>query len=103
VQAGTDIDFDYAITGNAPWRPLRTYSTAGKTYIQFPKELHYASAPALIGLGDDGGWFSSPSQQMLIYRIRNDSYIVDGLFNRADLVSGVGDDQTKVEIKRGRK
>jgi type IV secretion system protein TrbG len=98
--SGADIDFDYLLSGNAPWRPERVYSTAGRTFIQFPQTMRYGSAPALVGLASDGGWFTSPSQQMLRYRIAGDRYVVDGVLDRAELVSGVGSGQTKVEIRR---
>ena len=100
VTSGADIDFDYSLSGEAFWRPIRVYSTAGKTVIQFPDAMRYGSAPALVGLANDGGLFSSPSQQMLRYRIVGDRYVVDGVLDRAELVSGVGSGQTKVDIWR---
>jgi P-type conjugative transfer protein TrbG len=102
LTAGTDISFDYALSGDAPWRPVRVYSTAGKTVIEFPSSMRYGSSPALVGLANDGGWFSSPSQQMLRYRINDTRYVVDGVLDHAELVSGVGSGQTKVEIRRSR-
>ena len=98
--SGADLDFDYGITSDASWRPIRVYSVAGKTFIQFPKAMQYGSAPALIGLAHDGSWFSSPSETMLRYRIAGDRYVVDGLLDHAELVSGVGSAQSKVEIRR---
>jgi type IV secretion system protein VirB9 len=98
--ADANIDFDYRVTGSAPWRPVRVYAQAGKTFIQFPDSMRYGSAPALVGLASDGGWFSSPSEQMLRYRIAGDRYVVDGILDHAELVSGVGSGQAKVEIRR---
>ena len=101
--AAADIDFDYNVSGDNPtWRPLRVWSGGGKTFIEFPSAMQYGSAPALIGLAHDGGWFSSPSEQMLRYRIAGDKYVVDGLLDHAKLVTGVGGAQTRVDIKRGR-
>jgi P-type conjugative transfer protein TrbG len=98
--ADASLDFDYRVTGSAPWRPVRVYAQAGKTFIQFPDSMRYGSAPALVGLANDSGWFSSPSEQMLRYRIAGDRYVVDGILQHAELVSGVGSGQTKVEIRR---
>lgn len=98
--SSTDIDFDYSLSGDAPWRPVRVYSTGGKTFIQFPDSVRYGSAPALVGLANDGGWFSSASEQMLRYRIAGDRYVVDGVLEKAELVSGVGSGQSKVVIRR---
>jgi len=73
----------------------------GKTYIQFPSAIRYASAPALVGLANDGGLFSSPSEQMLRYRIvGGDTYMVDGILDHAALVEGVGGGQTRIDIRR---
>ena len=40
---GDDVDFDYVLTGRASWRPVRVYSDAGKTVIEFPDAC--ATAP----------------------------------------------------------
>jgi type IV secretion system protein VirB9 len=37
---------------------------------------------------------------MVNYRVTGDRYIVDSVLDRAELVSGVGDDQTRVLITR---
>jgi type IV secretion system protein TrbG len=62
--------------------------------------MRYGSAPALVGLANDRGWFSSPSQKMLRYRINGNEYVVDGVLDQAELVSGVGSSQTKIMIRR---
>jgi type IV secretion system protein VirB9 len=95
-----DLDMDYTVSGDASWRPVHVYALAGKTYIQFPDAMKYGSAPALVGLANDGGWFTSPSEQMLRYRINGNRYVVDGVLERAKLIAGVGRGQTKVEIRR---
>lgn len=102
TSAGTAADLHfYTVTGSAPWRPVRVYSSAGKTYIQFPRSMAYGTAPALIGLANDGSWFNSASEQMVVYRIEGDKYVVDGVLDHAELVTGVGSSQTKVVIRRG--
>ena len=96
-----NLDFGFRISGDDPrWRPLRVYSDGMKTYIQFPRTLSSGTAPALVALDNDGGWFSSPTQQMVNYRMQDDRYIVDRVLDRAELVSGVGSGQTRVVITR---
>jgi type IV secretion system protein VirB9 len=96
-----NLDFGFRLSGDSPaWRPLRVYTDGAKTYIQFPHAMAFGSAPALVGLDNDGGWFSSPSQQMVNYRIAGDRYVVDQVLDRAELVSGVGSGQTCVTITR---
>ncbi len=96
-----NLDFGFRLSGDAPsWRPLRVYSDGSKTYIQFPRPVAFGSAPALVGLSNDGGWFSSPSKMLINYRILGDRYVVDRLLDRAELVSGVGSGQDRVLITR---
>ncbi len=100
INAG-NLDFGFRLSGDAPgWRPLRVYSDGSKTYIQFPRPVAFGSAPALVGLSNDGGWFSSPSKMMVNYRILGDRYVVDRVLDRAELVSGVGSGQDRVLITR---
>jgi type IV secretion system protein TrbG len=96
-----NLDFGFRVSGDSPrWRPLRVYSDGAKTYIQFPRTLGSGTAPALVALDNDGGWFSSATQQMVNYRMQGDRYIVDRVLDRAELVSGVGSSQTRVVITR---
>jgi type IV secretion system protein VirB9 len=95
------LDFGFRISGDSPlWRPIRVYTDGRKTYIQFPRAMQFDKAPALVALGQAGGLFSSPREQLVNYRARGDRYVVDKVLARAALISGVGSDQTKVEITR---
>lgn len=94
-----NLDFGFRLTGDHPsWLPLRAYSDGAKTYIQFPRPVAFGAAPTLVGLANDGGWFSSPSKQVVNYRIIGDRYVVDRVLDRAELISGVGDGQERVRI-----
>lgn len=96
-----NLDFGFRLSGGDPaWRPLRVYTDGRKTYIQFPHAMAFGSAPVLVGLDNGVGWFSSPSKRMVNYRIEGDRYIVDQVINRAELISGVGGNQTRVTIRR---
>jgi type IV secretion system protein VirB9 len=96
-----NLDFGFRVTGDSPpWRPLRIYTDGAKTYIQFPRAMAFGDAPALVGLDNDGGWFSGPTQRMVNYRIAGDRYVVDRVLDHAELVSGVGDGQARVLITR---
>jgi P-type conjugative transfer protein TrbG len=100
TQGGGLSQFNYTVSGSAPWRPEHIYSQTGKTYIVFPGAMSFGTAPALIGLANDGGWFSSPSEQMVRYRIAGNQYVVDGIIDHAMLVQGGGGDQQRVDIER---
>ena len=96
-----NLDFGFRLAGDDPsWRPLRVYTDGWKTYIEFPSSIGSGTAPALVALNNDGGWFSRPTEQMVNYRMQGNRYIVDRVLERAELVSGVGSDQTRVVITR---
>lgn len=89
-------------SGGPGWLPIRAYTDGEKTYIQFPRAIQYQTAPALVALGSDGTWFTSPTVQMVNYRAIGDRYVVDAVLDKAALISGVGGDQQRVTIARGK-
>lgn len=93
-----NLDFAYKIKGKASWRPLRVYNTGTKTIIEFPDSLTNQDAPVLIAISKVG-WFRKTKKQ-INYRISGNKYIVDSLFDRAVLISGVGRHQERVQIRR---
>jgi type IV secretion system protein TrbG len=95
----------YQIGGdNPPWRPIVVYSDGQKTYLEFAPAMAYGTAPVLEKL-NGGGFFSGPSTEVVNYRTYTDPergifYIYDGVLERAELISGVGGDQTRVYLTR---
>ncbi len=90
------INFAYTVKGgNEHIRPVRVFDDGAKTYIQMPTEIRNREAPVLVVLGADG------KGEMTNYRVREQTYIVDRLFDRANLVLGSGKKTQKVEISRG--
>jgi type IV secretion system protein VirB9 len=96
--AGLDVDqlrFDYALSGDRPaWRPLRAFDDGQKTYIEFPSGLSQGEAPPLFVLGADG------KAELANYRVRERYYIIDRLFDVAELRLGLKKQQV-VRITRG--
>jgi type IV secretion system protein VirB9 len=89
------LNFGYRIEGGDQFlRPLRVYDDGSKTFIQMRRELQYREAPVLLVLGRDG------KGEMTNYRVREQTYIIDRLFDRARLVLGTGKKAQKVEISR---
>ena len=86
----------------ASWSPVRAYTDGAKTYIEFPSSISFQAAPALVALANDGSWFSRPTSQVVNYRVLGNRYVVDAALDRAALISGVGGDQQRVVISRGR-
>ncbi len=86
------LNFNYEIKGDTPpWRPLRIFDDSNKTYIEMPAIASRFSLPVLYIA-------RHKEMQMVNYRYEQPYFVVDGLFSRAWLVSGKGNDQVKVEI-----
>jgi type IV secretion system protein VirB9 len=83
--------------GDSAIRPVRVFDDGKKTYIQISEAAKNREAPVLVVIGSDG------KQEMVNYRVKNDMYIVDRLFERAQLLLGSGKKALKVEIERERK
>jgi len=91
-----DLFFGYEIEveeGDPNWKPVRVFDDGIKTFIQFPPILKSSEAPALFVLSSEG------DTQLVNYRVKNNYYIIDRLFERAELRVGQ-DDQTIVRITR---
>ena len=97
-----NLSFDYAVSGNAPWKPLRVYTDGVKTIIQMPSTMAQTEAPALLVVRKDGGMFSDAETVMVNYRVQGDRYIVDTVFDKAILIAGVGSGQDSVTIQKGK-
>jgi P-type conjugative transfer protein TrbG len=92
------MNFNYTIHGGDEHiRPVRVFDDGAKTYIQMPPDLQHREAPVLLVVGNDG------KGEMTNYRVKDQTYIVDRLFDRANLVLGSGKKVQKVEISRGNK
>jgi len=89
-----NLNFNYEIEGDAKWKPLRVYNDGIKTFIQMPKDMSVQEAPALVVLD------SSSNKNLVNYRLKEDKYIVDKLFDSAMLLLGVGSDQESIIIYR---
>lgn len=98
-----NLDFDYTIEGQtARWKPLRVYNDGVKTIIQMPGSLSQTEAPILLVVRKDGGFFTDEESVQVNYRLQNDRFIVDSIFDKAILVAGVGTNQDRVTIRRGK-
>ena len=88
------LHFNYAISGDRPgWRPLRAFDDGERTYVEFPPSLSQGDAPPLFVTGPDG------KAELVNYRLRGRYYIVDRLFDAAELRLGSRKQQV-VRIER---
>lgn len=95
-----DLDFRYSVSGTAAWKPVRVYNDGVKTVIQVPKAMSQTDAPALLLLRKEGGLFKDEEVAQVNYRLQGDRYIVDAVFDKGILISGVGRSQDRVTITR---
>ena len=87
VATGLSVDqlhFDYVISGDQPaWRPLRAFDDGRQTFIEFPASLGTGEAPPLFLVDDKG------TAQLVNYRVQARYYVVDRLFDIAELRLGL--------------
>jgi type IV secretion system protein VirB9 len=98
-----DLDFNYNLSGSAPWKPVRVYNDGTKTIIEMPKAMSQTEAPTLLAIRDSGSAFKKDQQVMVNYRLQGSRYIVDTVIDKAVLIAGVGSSQKKVMIERSKK
>jgi type IV secretion system protein VirB9 len=100
TSAGISIDklnFAYGLavmSGRPQWVPTQVFDDGHKTFIRFPLSMLDREAPALFVV-------SGGDTQLVNYRVKNDTYIVDRLFDVAELRLGQKD-QEVVRIQRTR-
>lgn len=76
------LNFDYAIEGKSlSWTPKSVFDDGQKVYIKMPVEISRSEAPALF-IGE------KKALAIVNYRVKNGFYIVDRLFDTAELRVG---------------
>jgi len=87
------LNFSYEVSGpNVPWKPVRAYDDGAHVFIQMGTGMSTNDVPALLIASGAG-------TQMVNYRVVDgDCYVVDRLFDKAILLSGVGREQDRVTI-----
>ena len=97
VASGVQVEqlrFDYVITGDdPPWRPLRAFDDGRQTFIEFPPSIAVGEVPPLFLVGEKG------KAELVNYRLRGRYYVVDRLFDVAELRLGTKKQQI-VRIRR---
>jgi type IV secretion system protein TrbG len=92
------LNYSYKIDGahNLAFTPVRVFDDGTRVYLQMPARMQTASAPALMLDGNAG-------PQMVNYRSvpladGGSYFVVDRLFDKAELMSGVGGDSEHVSV-----
>jgi P-type conjugative transfer protein TrbG len=79
------LNFSYRIKvekGRPAWTPIQVFDDGAKTFVRFPAAMLTREAPALFVVS------STKETQLVNYRVKNETYIVDRLFDQAELRVG---------------
>jgi type IV secretion system protein VirB9 len=77
-----DLNFSCTVTGpSVSWRPVRVYDDGSKTYLQMSPEMKSGDAPAIFVM-------EQKTPILVNFRVKQSLYIVDRLFDRAQLRVG---------------
>ncbi len=88
------LDFNYELSNDKPnWKPIRVFSDDHLTYIQLPSGINAMNLPTLVVLGADGS-----TQQVVNFSIKDNFYIVEKIFDKAELILGNDRNQERVII-----
>ncbi|MCD5327932.1 TrbG/VirB9 family P-type conjugative transfer protein [Chromobacterium piscinae] len=89
-----NLDFDYKITGSDPRiTPVRVFNDGTRVWVQFPQLMTKTEAPSLYLLDEKG------DMQMVNFRpVKGGYFVVDKLFDRAQIVLGPQGESSKVSI-----
>lgn len=90
-----NLSFNYKIKGKAKFKPVRVYNDGIKTIIELPLDIKHSTAPTLMLIEKD-----SKDPVIVNYRFQNNKFIVDAVFDKAILISGIGRHQKKITIER---
>ena len=99
-----DLDFNFDISGKAPFRPMRVFTDGRKTWIDLP-ERYRGEKPAFL---HDGPGRKAEASVNMRWTRQGDTgssnrLEIDRVITGGTLVIGVGTRAHKVIIKRGRK
>lgn len=88
------LNFDYKVSGSrwVPFRPVTLFDDGHHTYIQLPAAAASSDAPAFLAKTASG------DEVILNYRMNGSWIVVDGRFERAELVAGVGSSRRTVKL-----
>jgi type IV secretion system protein VirB9 len=91
------LNFNYTIQvthGSPSWTPLQVFDDGRRTFIRFPAAMVLREAPALFVLRDT-------QTQLVNYRVKNDTYIIDRLVDAAELRVGQKDQEIVRIVRTG--
>ncbi len=92
----SSLNFNYevkVVKGKPAWTPIQAFDDGRRAFIRFPQAMLVREAPALFVL-------RNKEIQLVNYRVKDDVYVVDRLFDAAELHVGGKDAEEIVRITR---
>ena len=78
------------------WTPVQVFDDGRRTFVRFPSAMVLREAPALFVLRDS-------ETQLVNYRVKNDTYVIDRLIDAAELRVGQKDQEIVRIVRVGRR
>ena len=91
------LNFGYTIQvvkGAPAWTPVQVFDDGRRTFVRFPSAMVLREAPALFVLRDS-------ETQLVNYRVKNDTYVIDRLIDAAELRVGQKDQEIVRIVRAG--
>ncbi len=91
------LNFGYTIQvvqGAPVWTPVQVFDDGRRTFVRFPSAMLLREAPALFVLRDS-------ETQLVNYRVKNDTYVIDRLIDAAELRVGQKDQEIVRIVRMG--
>ena len=86
VSGIANLRFGYKLAGDeTTWRPTQVFDDGRRTFIVFPPTMRNREAPVLFVVSSSG------DSQLVNYTVKGTTYIVQRLFDEAELVLGQSD------------
>lgn len=93
----SNLNFNYQVSGNASFKPIRVYSMGHQTVLEFNSSISNGELPVLYSLRNN-------EKAIINYRfLDGNKYVVDSVLEKAILITGIGSKQQKVTITKTNK
>jgi type IV secretion system protein VirB9 len=92
----SNLNFHYSVKGKSAWKPVMVYDDGLKMYIRLPEAARRNEVPALLVK-------QGKEDTLVNYRLRYNTFEVDGIFDHVILIAGVGRKQEKIDITRDKR
>ena len=87
-----ELDFNYRISGKAPFKPARIFNDGARTYVDLP-DTYRGELPVFVATGVGGN-------EIVNYRLSGNRFIIDKVVPGGELTLGVGGRAETIRFRR---